>query len=213
MSTSDVRAAYGHRAAEYIELFGSIEAAAEADRDFVLDWARGVDGLILDVGCGPGHWTKYLADDGLLVEGVDPAPEFISSALEQYPGLRFQVGEAAHLPVGDASLGGVLSWYSLIHVEPAQIGATLTDLARSVRADGGLALAFFEGPELTPFDHAVAPAYFWPIDLLAAHVEQAGFVVTDTRTRSDLGARRHGAITARRISAGRDLAPPRRHID
>lgn len=198
MSTSDVGAAYGRRAAEYIGLFGDIEAAAEADREFVLSWARGIDGAILDVGCGPGHWTNYLTDHGLVVDGIDPAPEFIRSALERYPGLRFGVAEAAQLPVDDASLGGVLSWYSLIHVDPEQIGAAFEEFARSVRTGGGLLLGFFEGPELAPFDHAVAPAYFWPTDLLATHVEKAGFVVTDTQTRSDPGARHHGTITARR---------------
>jgi hypothetical protein len=55
MSVRRARAAYTARAAEYIDLFGSIEAAAALDRDRVLAWARGIDGRIIDVGCGPGR--------------------------------------------------------------------------------------------------------------------------------------------------------------
>jgi len=198
MSVPAIRAAYTARAADYISHFSRIEVAARQDREQLVTWARGVDGGILDVGCGPGQWANHLSEHGVRVEGIDPVPAFIDEARRRYPDVSYRVGQADRLGVDDASLGGVLAWYSLIHTDPAEIGGLLAEFARCVRPGGGLALGFFEGPELAPFDHAVTTAYFWPMHRLAAEVERAGFAVVDTHARTDPGARRHGAIVAER---------------
>lgn len=199
MSLDRVRSAYGARAAEYVELLGTIGDTAEADRRLVLDWARPLDGAVLDVGCGPGHWTAFLKEAGVDAAGVDPVPEFVESARAKHPDVDYRVGRAEALGVADGSLGGILAWYSLIHAEPDAIDAPLAEFARCIGAGGGLALGFFTGPELAPFDHAVTTAYFWPVDRLAARVEAAGFAVEHSEARVDSGARPHAALIARRI--------------
>lgn len=198
MDDAQVRDAYATRSAEYISLFGSIEAAAEFDREHLLAWAQGVDGRIIDVGCGPGQWTSYLTERGVAVAGVDPVPEFVDHARQRHPGVTYRIGRADRLGVESASLGGVLAWFSLIHTSPDQIGVPLAEFARCIRPGGGLALGFFEGPELVPFDHAVATAYFWPVGLLSSRVEQAGFAVTDVHTRVDPGTRPQATMIAQR---------------
>ncbi len=198
LHSMEVSGAYGARAAEYIQLFGEIEAAAEADRVAVLAWARGITGPVIDVGCGPGQWTHYLSVHGLDIEGIDPTPEFIEAAQRRYSGNRFRIGQAEHLDVEDGSLGGILAWYSLIHTDPVEIDAALTEFARSLCPSGSLALGFFEGPELLPFGHAVTTAYYWPLNLLSARVEEAGFIVTGAEARKDRGVRRQGLILAER---------------
>lgn len=196
MTVSKVAEAYSARSAEYIELFGGIDAAAEADRNAVLAWARGLTGRIIDVGCGPGQWTHFLSEHDLEIEGIDPTPEFVVASRRRYPDVQFQIGQAEHLGVEEETFGGILAWYSLIHTEPALIHSALTEFARCLRPDGGLALGFFEGPELIPFDHAVTTAYYWPLELLSARVEACGFTVTGTDRRADPGVRSHGLITA-----------------
>lgn len=191
-----VRASYGARALEYVSALGSIEHAARPDIVLIERWAREIEGLVLDVGCGPGQWTHYLAGIGVDAEGIDPVPEFIENAQLTYPGEKFSIGRAEDLDIADCSLGGVLAWYSLIHIEPEQIGAVLREFARCVQPGGGLALGFFTGPELAPFGHAITTAYFWPLDALAAEVEAAGFTVAHSEIRSDAGARPHGALLA-----------------
>lgn len=194
-----VRDAYASRAAEYIELFGTIDAAAAIDRERVLAWAQGVRGRILDVGCGPGQWTNFLFEHGIDVEGIDPVIEFIDEARERHPGVPYRIGHANELDVETASLGGVLAWFSLIHTEPDHIDGPLNEFARCVRPGAGLAIGFCEGPELIPFDHAVTTAYFWPVDELSERVEQAGFEVTATHARDEPGTRRQGMIVATRL--------------
>ena len=198
MSLLSVSDAYGSRASEYIEAVGSIEHAAAPDMALIARWARGIEGPVLDVGCGPGQWTHFLTSLGVDAEGVDPVAEFIESAKLSYPAERYRLGRAEALDVDDGVLGGVLAWYSLIHVNPRQLGAALEEFARCIRLGGGLALGFFAGEKLEPFDHAIITAYSWPIDLLKGEVEAAGFVVTHTESRIERPGRTHGAILAHR---------------
>lgn len=199
-ATAAARDAYRARAAEYIDALGSMRVTAAADRALVGEWADAIGGRMLDVGCGPGHWTAWLHERGCDIEGVDPVPEFVEHARVAHAGVPFRVGVAERLSAPDASVAGIVAWYSLIHVPHDEIGGALGEFARVLRAGGGLVLGFCEGPEPAPFDHAVTTAYFWPIDALAARVEAAGFEVTGSHARSYPGAGRHGAIVARRLT-------------
>lgn len=142
--------AYIARAAEYIELFGSIDAAAEFDRDLVLGWALSVDGRIIDVGCGPGQWTAFLADHGVDIEGIDPVPAFVDEAQLRHRGFVFRLGRAERLDVDGASLGGILAWYSLIHMDPDHVDHALNEFARRLRPGGGRPSASSKGRRSKP---------------------------------------------------------------
>lgn len=200
MST-EVSRAYGARAAEYAEHLGRMDAVAAPDRELVLAWAQTLTGPVLDVGCGPGHWTGFLHEHGTDVTGIDPTPEFVTLARTAHPGAAFRGGRAEHLDVPDGSSGGVLAWYSLIHSTPARVADALAEFARTLRPGGGLLIGFFEGPVFEAFDHAVTTAYRWPVDALSDLVESAGFTVIETHSRTDPGARPHGAIVATRSPA------------
>ncbi len=195
-----VREAYAERAVEYINLFADIDAAAKEDREQLPAWAEAVAGPIIDVGCGPGQWTGYLHRHGVDIRGVDPVPAFINEARQRRPGIDYQVGFGDRLDAEDASLGGVLAWFSLIHTEPVEISEILSEFARCVRPSGGLAIGFFTGATLAAFDHAVTTAYLWPTDLLCARVTEAGFAITAVHTRTDPGSRPQGTILAERCA-------------
>lgn len=203
-----VPTAYGARADEYIAALGSIDHAAPLDRAFIERWAKGLDGAVIDVGCGPGQWTHHLVGLGVDAEGIDPAPEFVEHARATYPGVRYRVGQAESLRVADGALGGVLAWYSLIHTPPPRMPAILAEFARCIRPGGRLALGVCTGYDLEPFDHAITTAYYWPINRLTTELESAGFSVTHIETRQDPGARAHGALLAERRPSRRDGHPP-----
>ncbi|MDZ5077702.1 class I SAM-dependent methyltransferase [Nesterenkonia sp. HG001] len=198
MTLESVRTSYGTRAEEYIAALGSITQAHHDDVSLIRQWAGSLDGPVIDVGCGAGQWTELLRSMGVEVCGVDPVREFIESARDTYPDGRYRVGRAERLSVDSGTLGGVLAWYSLIHTAPEHIGAPLTEFARCLRPGGGLALGFFIGPTVEPFDHAVTTAYYWPMDTLTAEVEAAGLTATHTSTRTGSGHRLHGALLATR---------------
>lgn len=205
MTTETAAFAYARRADEYTRLLGTMDATAAVDRARVCAWAAELDGVVLDVGCGPGHWTGWLdglRDAGRLprvtsAAGVDPAVPFVAHAERQHPHLGFHHAVAEQLPFADGTIGGILAWYSLIHTAPERLDDALAEFARVLTSDGGLCIGFFTGPQIARFDHAVTPAFTWPVDALADRVERAGFAVLSTRTRHDPGARPHGDLVAR----------------
>jgi len=201
MSTAAVRAAYSERAEEYISLFGSVSDAHELDHDLVSRWAQRLEGPVLDAGCGPGHWADHLRRLGHDAEGVDLVPAFVARASERFPDVPFRVASFDDLGVPDAGLGGILAWYSLIHLEPANVPSALDEFARCIAPGGSLLLGFFDGARVEPFPHKVVTAYFWPPSAMAERVEAAGFSVEEVHTRIDAGVRPQAAIVARRIAA------------
>src|SRR5450631_612901 len=54
---------------------------------------------ILDLGCGSGQLTAKIAASGAEVWGIDQSPEMIAEARRNFPGLRFDVGDAASFTV------------------------------------------------------------------------------------------------------------------
>ncbi|WP_198292702.1 class I SAM-dependent methyltransferase, partial [Salinispora arenicola] len=71
---------------------------------------------VADVGCGPGRVTILLHRLGLDAFGIDLSPQMVALARQTYPELGFEVGSMLALHVSDASLGGLLAYYSIIHV-------------------------------------------------------------------------------------------------
>lgn len=55
---------------------------------------------ILDVGCGLGHFARYLQENNVQCNylGVDHLPEMVSRARKNHPNLLFQTGDIDSLP-------------------------------------------------------------------------------------------------------------------
>ena len=196
MTTPSSHDAYSARAEEYARLLGSMDAVARPDRDLIAGWAQAVDGAIIDVGCGPGHWTAFLHDLGCTVRDIDPVPRFVEIAKRKSPEVDYQTGGVADL--ADASAAGLLAWYSLIHLSPAEVEEALSRCWSALMPTGSLLLGFFDGDRVEPFNHAVTTAHYWPLQELERLVDASGFSVIETEQRHDAGSRRHAAILATR---------------
>lgn len=198
MDLGTVTSAYGAAATRYIARIGSADLADEEDRDLVRSWASDLHGPVLDAGCGPGHWSAFLHALDVQVEGVDATPEFVEHAARTWPGVDFRLGDLRRLDLPDGSLGGVLSWFSVIHTDPEEVPGVLGGFARALRPGGGLLLGFFSGDRLRPFDHRVVTAWAWPVERMVAAVEAAGLTVLGTRDREAPNGRRNASLLARR---------------
>ena len=194
-----VSAAYGARAAEYTRLLGSVDDMHPLDRSRITEWAMSVEGRLLDLGCGPGHWTAHLAHHGVDAHGIDLTPEFVRVAQQRFPELAFAVGDARSLEAGDGSLGGVLAWYSLIHAEHRDLDAQLREIARVLSPGGRLLVGFFDGPADEPFEHAVTTAFTHSPQQFREMLGAVGFDVIDVERRQNPPARPHASISAIRV--------------
>ncbi|MFH9352440.1 class I SAM-dependent methyltransferase [Kitasatospora sp. NPDC017646] len=176
--------AYDAVAVRYADLVKDGLAHLPLDRSFVTAFADLVRAAgpapVADLGCGPGYLTAALRDAGLDAFGIDLSPALVAIARRTYPGLRFEVGTMDALETADGSLGGVVSWYSLIHAQPEQLPSYLAEFRRVLAPGGYALLGFFEseGAPVTPFDHKVTTAYRWPVEALAALATDTGFTET-----------------------------------
>jgi len=105
----------------------------------------GTGGPVADVGCGTGHVTAHLHGLGLDAFGIDLSPGMIEVARRDHPGLRFLVGSMTALPLPDASLAGLLAWWSLIHVPDDQVPVALGQFRRVLRPGAPVAIGFHVG--------------------------------------------------------------------
>ncbi|GAA2352503.1 class I SAM-dependent methyltransferase [Streptomyces violaceusniger] len=101
----------------------------KASIDAFADTVSGL-GPVLDVGCGPGTVTAYLAERGLDVSGADLSPRMIENPRRLHPRCRFSVASATDLDLGEASLGGVLGWWSLFNLPRDVLPQVLALFAR-----------------------------------------------------------------------------------
>lgn len=97
--------------------------------------------LWVDAGCGTGTLSRWLAEQGCHVRGVDAAPEMVRTAAnialsKRYPGtLSFESIETiARLPVPSGSLDGVLCSSVLEYVQDPD--ACLAEFVRVLRPGG-----------------------------------------------------------------------------
>jgi len=185
---------------QYIKLFDRIPQDAQDEAAFIRRHLTGVSGPVLDLGCGPGHWSADLHSLGADVTGVDVVPEFIAHARAAHPGPAFLLGSMDEVDVPANSVAGVLAWFSMIHLLPPELVRTLAAVRRLLALDGLLVAGFFDSDDVVaPFDHKAITAYRWPVDVFAELLMQAGFVELE-RTRwesADGPDRTYGAIAAR----------------
>jgi SAM-dependent methyltransferase len=194
-----VRQAYGNLAAQYISLFGSSAQVHPDDLALITRHLSIRPGAVLDVGCGPGHLTEHLRLLDVDAYGIDLVPEFIDHARATYTAGRYELGSFEELPVASDSAGGILAWYSLIHLHPDVLPRVLGELRRVAAMGSPLVAGFFDGDEVQSFEHAVATAYYWPVDEFSARLREAGFVEIERCRRpgvQEAGRRPHAAVVA-----------------
>jgi uncharacterized protein YceH (UPF0502 family) len=165
-------------------------------------------GPVVEVGCGPGHVTAYLADAGADATGVDLSPRMVAEARRRFPGGSYEVGDLRRLmrPTTAPGWSAVLAWYSLIHLAASELPAAVAALARPLVPGGWLVLALHAGSDVRHVD-----AWFeQPVDLdfvlfepedVVAVVESAGLVDVEWYLRGPIDSR--GETTQRLYVVGR----------
>jgi SAM-dependent methyltransferase len=194
---ADVRTSYDTVAPDYAELLRDALDRQPHDRAVLGLFAElvrvGGGGPVADVGCGPGRITAHLAGLGLDAFGLDLSPGMVAVARRDHPQLRFDVASMTVLPLAAGALGGLLAWYSLIHVADEAVPGVLAGFRRVLRAGGVLLLAFQVGDERRLKTSGYGghpmrlPVHLRPTDRVADLVRDAGFEVDARLVREKEG--------------------------
>lgn len=102
-------------------------------------------GPVVDVGCGPGYVTRHLHDLGVDAFGVDLSPAMVARARSDHPDLTFTVGSMTGLALADASLGGVLAFWSVIHVPDDAVPGVFDEFHRVLHPGAPVLVGFHVG--------------------------------------------------------------------
>jgi SAM-dependent methyltransferase len=181
-----LRESYDAVANTYEERFHDELEHKERDRELLAAFADATGDPVAEIGCGPGHVGAFVRGLGRNVIGVDLSVNMIALARDRLDaGL---VADLRQLPFGPGQIGGVLAFYSLIHVRREELRPALEECHRVLRPGGRLLLSAHEGQgqiEREEFlDEPVAfVATLFELDELVRATTTAGFDVTSALRR------------------------------
>ena len=143
---------------------------------------------MVELGCGPGHIAGYLASHGAKVSGLDLSPAMVGQAHRLFPEIKFEVGDMLALPFDDASLAGVVSFYSIVHFDEVQTELAFGEMGRVVRPHGIAAIAFHVGSDVLHRDEWYGEAVnvdfrFHEPAVVRRQLEAAGFEIDSLEER------------------------------
>ena len=115
---SSMQSYYAARASEYDKVY--LKAERQADLRAMESWLPPIfaGASVLEIACGTGYWTEFLAPVAKSILAVDSSPETMAIARSRVPDakVQFQVGDAYDLPQRaekfDAAFAGF--WFSHI---------------------------------------------------------------------------------------------------
>jgi SAM-dependent methyltransferase len=145
-------------------------------------------GPVYDLGCGPGHVTRYLYERGVNVTGIDISSGMLRRARELNSGIEFRQEDMRCLDVPSESLAAVVAFYSIVHFTLDSLIATFGEWHRVLARGAPLVLAFHVGNESIHLDewwgHGVDVDFvFFDPDAIKMKLEESGFRITEARLR------------------------------
>src|SRR2546426_6892413 len=122
---------------------------------------------VADVACGEGYGSALLATVAADVVGIDIDASTIAHARAAYAtqsNLRFVEGSATALPLADASVGAIVSFETIEHLDAADQPRMIAEFARVVAPGGLLMLSSPNRPEYSDARHYVNPFHRCELD-------------------------------------------------
>lgn len=177
---TETLAVYAAQAQAYADRFGKDEPSESLT---ALIAALPPGACVLDLGCGPGQASRFMADAGLRPDPVDASPEMV--ALAQAQGLPARLGTFDDLDA-TAAYDAVWANFSLLHAPRAVFPRHLAAIARALKPGGLFHLGLKTGTGERRDRLGRFYAYFSEAELEVA-LAQAGFTILTRRTFAESG--------------------------
>ncbi|UCH11279.1 MAG: methyltransferase domain-containing protein [Fidelibacterota bacterium] len=160
------------------------------DRELLATFADQVKDLgpVCDLGCGPGHIARFLKALNVDAFGIDLSPGMVRQAQRLNPDIEFRQGDMMSLEADDDDWGGIVCFYTIIHIPRKQVVKALSELRRVLKSGGLLLLSFHLGDETIHVDDW----YEKPVSLdfiffqrpeMERYLESAGFEIVSVTER------------------------------
>lgn len=146
-------------------------------------------GLMLDMGCGPGHTTYFLSNHGANnVAGMDISEGMVKQAELHFPGIRFFTGDMLNLPFEDESVGSAIAFYAIVHFNYSQVLNALLECNRVLKPGGEFLFSFHVGDEVRHVNQLFGTEveldfHFFETEKIRGLVKAAGFQCIDEIVR------------------------------
>lgn len=183
---SDYQASYDAVAEEYVRRISGELEHKPIDRELLDRFAASLRdvGPVCDVGCGPGHVTRYLRDRGLNISGYAFSLKTVEVARRLNPGMEFRQADMTALDVPDEMWAGIVAFYSIIHVARDEMAQALGEVRQTLRPGGLLLLAFHIGDETLHLDDwwdqkVNVDFFFFRVEEMTTHLRAAGFEIEE----------------------------------
>lgn len=188
--TGGVQSGYNRVAEEYARHIYEELQYKPLDRELLDRFAGRVrgEGLVCDLGCGPGQVARYLHDKKVEVCGMDLSPGMLEQARRLNPGIEFTLGDMLALPVADESWVGIAAFYAIVNFPPADLVAVMREMRRVLRPGGRLLLSFHMGEEIEHVEDLWGCAvsldfYFFGVKQVTADLRATGFEIDEVIER------------------------------
>ncbi len=190
MKIEHIKASYNSVATKYTDAFFNELDHKPLDRHLLEEFTSKVryDSKICDLGCGPGHISRFLKDRDKDVFGIDLSNEMLNIAKVKNPDIDYKIGNMMDLELQDNSLGGVVSFYSIVHCTINEVEGVFKEVWRVLEKDGLLFLSFHSGTQIlhvdSLFDEKVNLDYmFFDTEEIVGILKRVGFRIMEAVTR------------------------------
>lgn len=131
---SELRDYYDARAVEYDRVYAKPERQPDLRR--IERWLPGVFAgrTVLEVACGTGYWTQFIAPSAARVTGLDASRATLDIATSRAANasVQFVVGDAFRLPFGPGRFEGAFAGFWISHVPRRRVAEFLEALHRTL---------------------------------------------------------------------------------
>lgn len=142
MNNNELKDTYNHIAEDWHKDHQSDDWWQEGTDKFISYLKEG--SAVLDVGCGGGNKSKYLADRGLDVLGIDFSESMITISSREVPTAKFQVLDIHDIDTLDKNFDGIFMQAVLLHIPKKEVEGILQKAIQKLHPGGYLYIAVKE---------------------------------------------------------------------